>query len=61
MLFLSTFAHGLCPSKFEWQDEYFAASVSASIVKKRREYIKNQELPQHLKSYAEEQKDFSRI
>ena len=35
--------HNLCKQKFEWQDEYFAVSVSESIIAKVREYIKNQE------------------
>lgn len=30
-------------SKLEWADEYFAVSVSESIVNKVRDYIKNQE------------------
>ena len=30
-------------NKFEWQDEYFAVSVSESLVDKVRNYIKNQE------------------
>jgi REP element-mobilizing transposase RayT len=29
--------------KFEWQDEYFAVSVSESAITRVREYIKNQE------------------
>jgi hypothetical protein len=29
--------------KFEWQDEYFAVSVSESMLDKVRNYIKNQE------------------
>ncbi len=29
--------------KFEWQDEYFAVSVSESLVNRVRNYIKNQE------------------
>ena len=33
----------LTPQKFEWQDDYFAVSVSESGVDKVREYIKNQE------------------
>lgn len=31
------------PEKLEWQDEYFAVSVSKSMLNKVREYIKNQE------------------
>ncbi|MBE7413540.1 MAG: IS200/IS605 family transposase [Leptospiraceae bacterium] len=33
----------LTKEKFEWQDEYFAVSVSESMVNHIREYIKNQE------------------
>ena len=33
----------LTPEKFEWQDEYFAVSVSEKDVNKVRKYIKNQE------------------
>ncbi|MDR7211388.1 type III secretory pathway component EscR [Flavobacterium piscis] len=33
----------LTKEKFEWQDEYFAFSVSESIIDKVRDYIKNQE------------------
>lgn len=41
-------------SKFEWADEYYAVSVSESMLNKVREYIKNQE-PHHRKiSYSEE-------
>src|SRR5687768_15836329 len=32
----------LCCEKFEWQDDYFASSVSESLVSRVREYIKNQ-------------------
>lgn len=35
--------HALCTSRFEWQDEYYAVSVSESILKRVRHYIKNQE------------------
>ncbi len=35
--------HKLCKQKFEWQEEYFAVSVSGSGINKVREYIKNQE------------------
>jgi putative transposase len=35
--------HKVSTKKFEWQDEYFAVSVSESMVGKVREYIKNQE------------------
>jgi putative transposase len=33
----------LLPLKFEWADDYFAASVSESMIDKVRDYIKNQE------------------
>lgn len=35
--------NNLCKTKFEWQDEYYAVSVSQSIVKRVRQYIMNQE------------------
>lgn len=40
--------------KFEWQDDYFAVSVSESMVDKVREYIKNQEEKHHNKLFKEE-------
>jgi REP element-mobilizing transposase RayT len=44
----------LTQEKFEWQDEYFAVSVSESIVDKVRDYIKNQEEHHHKKTFQEE-------
>jgi len=44
--------------KFEWQDEYIAASVSESQVNKVREYIKNQEEHHRVKSFMDEYKEF---
>lgn len=44
--------------KFEWQDEYFAVSVSESILDKVRNYIKNQEEHHHKKSFQEEYDEF---
>lgn len=44
----------LIMGKFEWQDEYIAVSVSESVVKKVREYIKNQEEHHKTKSFEEE-------
>ncbi len=35
--------NGICEEKFEWQDEYFAVSVSESVVDRVRNYIKRQE------------------
>ena len=44
----------LLKEKFEWQDEYFAVSVSESIVDRVREYIKKQEEHHQKKTYAQE-------
>jgi len=44
----------LTAAKFEWQDEYFAASVSESMVDKVREYIKRQEAHHAHKSFQDE-------
>ena len=46
--------HQLCKQKFEWQDEYFAVSVSESMIDKVRNYIKNQENHHGKKSFEEE-------
>lgn len=48
----------LTKQKFEWQDEYFAVSVSESIVDKVRDYIKNQEIHHQKKSFQEEYNEF---
>jgi len=40
--------------KFEWQDEYFAVSVSESSIERVRNYIKNQEKHHYKKSFQEE-------
>lgn len=42
--------NNLCPDKFQWQDEYFAVSVSESMLLRVRNYIKNQE--QHHTKYT---------
>lgn len=41
-------------SKFEWQDEYLAISVSESNLAVVREYIKNQERHHQKKSFEAE-------
>jgi putative transposase len=46
--------------KFEWQDEYFAVSVSESAVNRVREYIKNQEGHHRKKSFQQEYNEFMR-
>lgn len=45
---------GLCKTKFAWQDEYFAVSVSESIIESVRSCIANQEEHHRTKSFAEE-------
>ena len=44
----------LCAGKFEWQGDYFAASVSESGVNRVREYIKDQESHHTTKTFSEE-------
>jgi REP element-mobilizing transposase RayT len=41
-------------NKFEWQDDYFAMSISQSIMDRVRHYIDNQEEHHRRKSYIEE-------
>ena len=48
----------LTKDKFQWQEEYFAVSVSESILDKVREYIKNQEEHHKKKSFQEEYDEF---
>jgi len=44
----------LTSTKFEWQDEYYAASLSESLLKNVREYILNQEDHHKNKSFSDE-------
>ena len=44
--------------KFNWQEEYFAVSVSESVVEKVRKYIENQETHHIKKSYQQEYDEF---
>jgi REP element-mobilizing transposase RayT len=44
--------------KFEWQDEYFAVSVSESMLDIVRNYIKNQEEHHSKKTFQEEYDEF---
>ncbi len=44
--------------KFEWADEYFAASVSESQINKIRNYIKKQVEHHRKKNYSEEYDEF---
>lgn len=48
----------LTKEKFQWQEEYFAVSVSESILDKARDYIKNQEEHHKKKSFQEEYDEF---
>jgi REP element-mobilizing transposase RayT len=48
----------LCKTKFEWQDEYFAVSVSESTLESVRKYIANQEEHHRTKSFDGEFEDF---
>lgn len=45
-------------TKFEWADEYFAVSVSESLVNKVRDYIKNQEEHHRTITFMEEYSQF---
>jgi len=48
----------LTAAKFEWQDEYFAVSVSESLLDKVRNYVKNQEAHHTRKTFQEEYDEF---
>ena len=48
----------LTKEKFAWQDEYFAVSVSESMIENVRNYIKNQEKHHQKKSFSEEYQEF---
>ena len=48
----------MTPSKFLWQDDYFAVSVSESKLGIVVNYIKNQENHHAKKSYADEVEEF---
>jgi putative transposase len=41
-------------SMFEWQEEYFAVSVSESMIERTRNYIKNQEAHHAKKTFEQE-------
>lgn len=49
---------GLLSTKLEWQDEYFAVSVSESGVPNVRNYINNQENHHKKKTFAQEYDEF---
>jgi len=49
--------NSLTRTKFEWQDEYIAISVSESMIDTVREYIRGQEEHHRKKSFAEEYRE----
>ena len=50
--------NNLITNKFEWADEYFAASVSESVLEKVRGYIDNQEEHHKTVAFSKEYQDF---
>jgi len=48
----------LCSPKFEWQEEYFAVSVSHSQLQNVRTYIFNQESHHQQKTFQQEYDEF---
>lgn len=50
--------NNLSKQKFEWQNEYFAVSVSPSRLGKVRAYINNQEEHHKKKTFQEEYDEF---
>ncbi|MEJ0103506.1 MAG: IS200/IS605 family transposase [Bacteroidota bacterium] len=51
---------GFKTDRLEWQDDYFAVSVSESALDKVRKYIDNQESHHQKKTFAEEYEEFIR-
>jgi len=51
----------LISTKFEWQDDYIALSVSYSAVDKVRDYIKFQEIHHKKNNFNEEYQEFLRL
>ena len=50
--------NNLLNNKLEWQDEYFAVSVSESGIDRLREYIRNQEAHHAKKTFQQEYTEF---
>ncbi len=48
----------LCAQKFQWQDDYYAVSVSQGHIEKVRNYIKNQEDHHRKKTFQNECDEF---
>jgi putative transposase len=49
---------GLIPDNFAWQDDYFAVSVSESLIESVTRYIKNQEKHHQKNSFDDEVNEF---
>jgi putative transposase len=49
---------GLMPQKFGWGDEYFATSISHSMVGDVRQYISRQEEHHSKRTFEEEYQEF---
>ena len=52
---------GFVRGKLHWQDDYFALSVSQSLVGKVREYIEGQEVHHSAKPFSEEYETLRKI
>lgn len=50
--------NNLTKERFSWQDEYFAVSISESMVESVRNYIRKQESHHEKKLFADEYKEF---
>jgi putative transposase len=50
--------NGIIKKRFEWADEYFAVSVSESIVPRVRRYILNQDQHHRKVSFSQEYNEF---
>ena len=50
--------NNLTVEKFHWQDEYFAVSVSESMIAQVRNYIKKQEKHHLIKTFSDEYFEF---
>lgn len=53
--------NSLTPTKFIWQDDYYAISVSESNVDKVVNYIRNQEIHHAKKSFTDEVRIFESL
>lgn len=50
----------IVPAYFAWQTDYFAVSVSETVIDRVRKYVKNQEVHHRTKSFGEEYDDLLR-